>query len=57
MYKITITELQEIQNLLKEFDKISGDNAEQLITKLLIFKTKARKLSSKIDENFLKIKG
>lgn len=57
MYKITITELQEIQNLLKEFDKIKGDNAEQLTTKLLIVKMKARKLSSKIDENFLKIKG
>lgn len=57
MYKITITELQEIQNLLKEIDKIKGDNAEQLTTKLLIVKMKARQLSSKIDENFLKIKG
>ena len=57
MYKITITELQEIQNLLKEIDKIKGDNAEQLTTKLLFVKMKARKLSSKIDENFLKIKG
>jgi hypothetical protein len=57
MYKITITELQEIQNLLKEIDKIKGDNAEQLTTKLLIVKMKARLLSSKIERNFLKIKG
>lgn len=56
MYKITIEELKEIQKVLKKIIVINGESVDKMTTKLLHAKMKAKKLSSKIDENYLKIK-
>jgi hypothetical protein len=55
MYKITETELKEIQKLLKEIININGDSLEQITTKVLMLKIKAKKLSNSLDENYLNI--
>jgi len=55
MYKITETELKEIQKLLKEIISINGESIEKLTSKLLMTKKKANKLSKFLDDNYLKI--
>jgi hypothetical protein len=47
MYKITITQLNEIQKLLTEVVNMSAEDVDKLTTKLLRLKIKARALREK----------